>query len=73
METAFRFMPSSLRTASFLVNGKTFIRQNQSVFGSLQCSRLCVHFHVTTVHFKCIPDFWPNLNFLFRHLIIFVL
>ena len=38
-----------------------------------KCSRLCVNFHVSIVHFKCIPDFWPSLNFLLTHLIIFVL
>ena len=66
-------MPSSLWTASFFVNGKTFNQQNQWVWVVCKCSRLCVNFHVSIVHFKCMPDFWPNLNFLLRHLIVFVL
>ena len=72
MKTAFRFMPSSLRTASFFVNGKTFNQTESMSFWwfASTCSRLCVNFHVSIVHFKCISDFWPNLNFLLRHLII---
>ena len=66
METAFKFFTNSIifrewrdRINEFLVVCK--------------CSRLCVYFDGSTVYFKCIPDFWPNLNFLLRHLIIFVL
>ena len=66
-------MPSSLRTASFFVNGKPLISRINEFLVVCKCSRLCVNFHVSIVHFKCMPHFWPNLNFLLRHLIVFVL